>query len=257
MTAMETRTMYGFPLSTILFRVIGLLFLCLCIILLFLLFSLYIGLASSILLIIYVYVGIIRYKLRFLRLRERILQHMIDQAQISGDEIILDLGTGAGYIAIGFAKKLRSGHVYGIDKYHLATDGPFSQISDEMKINFFGNTYANAKHNAELEHQQDKVTFLQSDLVKTIPFTQHTFDVIVSSQFLYCIAESERAGVLDEIDRILKPSGRAVFFESTHFFGWDIHKVMAFFQQKKYKTTLVPVSEMSNKCYLIIEKPPS
>jgi ubiquinone/menaquinone biosynthesis C-methylase UbiE len=181
---------------------------------------------------------------------------MIDHAQISGDETILDLGTGAGYIAIGFARKLESGHVYGIDKYHLAKDGMFSKIADEMRINFFGNTSANAKRNAELENQQDKVTFLQSDIVKSIPFSQRIFDVIVSSQFLYCISESALPSVLEDIDRVLKPSGIVVFFESMHFFDWNIKTVKDFFHQKHYKTTLVKVKEMQNKCYLIGKKPP-
>jgi ubiquinone/menaquinone biosynthesis C-methylase UbiE len=180
---------------------------------------------------------------------------MIRLTNLKGDEKILDLGTGAGFIAIGFAKKLHSGHVYGIDKYHAITDGVFSRFWDEMKINFFGNTIINAERNAHLESQQKKVTFLQGDLTKQFPFSDNEFDIVVCSQFLYCIPDQLLQKVLKETDRILQPLGTIVFFESNRYLQWDIQGVFDFFIDKGYDVELYTVEEMSNKCYLYGKKP--
>jgi len=45
----------------------------------------------------------------------RMREEFIRQVRVEDGERILDVGTGSGFLAIGFAKKMRSGEVVGID----------------------------------------------------------------------------------------------------------------------------------------------
>jgi len=196
---------------------------------------------------IYAYFFVIHFKKTFSKKRFQILQKMIETVDVKDSEIILDLGTGAGYIAIGFAKKLNRGKVYGIDKYNLKPNGIFSKLFDIAKINFFGNTISNAKHNALVENQQNKTEFLEAELTQCFPFKNESFDVIVSSQFLYCIPQEKLSFVLSEINRVLKSDGMLVFFESKRFFNWDLNDVIDFYEEKGYQHKIIPLDEFKNK----------
>lgn len=251
---MQSKTMYGFPLFTILFH--GAMVISLA---LFTIFSIalygFIAIFLIFLIMLYVYFFVIQFKKIFSEKRFQILQKMIKVSNITGSEIILDLGTGAGYIAIGFAKKLDQGRVFGIDKYDLNSNGMFSKLFDVAKINFFGNTISNAKNNAVIEKQQNKTEFLEAELTQCFPFKTGSFDVIVSSQFLYCIPQKRLGFVLSEINRVLKPDGVLVFFESKRFFNWDFEYVINFFGEKGYKNKSISLDEFKGKMMYWARKP--
>jgi ubiquinone/menaquinone biosynthesis C-methylase UbiE len=179
---------------------------------------------------------------------------MIQKTNIHGNERILDIGTGSGYVAIHYAKNLITGSVIGIDKYELKTNGIFQSFIDELKINFFGNTLHNAKKNIQIEKVEKHVKIVKANLLKPFPFETDFFDVIVSSQFLYCIPHHQLNSVLKEIDRVLKNNGKLVFFESTRFMKWNIDQVQNFFKNKGYKVQIILLKYFSNKCIFIAEK---
>ncbi|MDG6218974.1 MAG: class I SAM-dependent methyltransferase [Candidatus Thermoplasmatota archaeon] len=252
---MNKNTRYGFPISSIFFQLCGMILL---ILLVVLTLSLKTFVFTSLLvgsLIVFWYLFIYLFRKRFFNLREKILRQMIDHANVKGSEYILDLGTGAGYIAVGFSKILSSAQIIGVDKFDQ--NKPVFKIGffEKIKINFFGNTVEQAKKNVTIEKAQDAVQLVKSDLQNHFPFIDHVFDTILSSQFLYCISQKKINEVLSEIDRVLKPSGKLIFFESKKFINWDIAHIDSFFKNKNYVTRIYQLEKMPNKCIFSAKKP--
>lgn len=249
--------MYGFPISSVFFQICGFIFLLLILFLMIIMdFTIGIFIVFMFILIFW-YVFVFHFKLRFSKVRHKILQSMISFADLDESEKILDLGTGAGYIAIGFSKVLPLGFVVGVDKYDQNTPVLGSNFFEELKINFFGNTLNQAKKNASLEKQEEKIMFVKSDLKHYFPFSDKSFHVVLSSQFLYCISKKKRERVLSEINRVLKPNGKLVFFESNKYVNWNIKDVESFFQSLNYKTEIDSLDYMTNKCIFYAKKPKS
>jgi ubiquinone/menaquinone biosynthesis C-methylase UbiE len=251
---MNAKTHYGYPISSIFFQVCGMILLSLLAILTIVLGIFYVTLLIIVLALLFWYFVIHQFKERFSQLRTTILVQMIDYARLNGHENILDLGTGAGYLAIGFSKAIQSGQVVGVDKYDQGTSVLGNNFFEELRINFFKNKLNQAKRNASIEKQMESILLVKSDLKKHFPFTTQSFDLILSSQFLYCIPRKKLDRVLWEIDRVLRPKGKLVFFESEKFLNWNISKVQAFFEALQYETRIYPLKKMSNKCILIAEK---
>ena len=111
-----------------------------------------------------------------------------------GNETVLDLGTGRGLLAIGAAKRLRTGTVVSIDDW---------QEED-------GNRLEAAQRNLDLARVHDRVE-LRSDDPRHIAFVDNSFDVVLSLMFLHHIQDARsRAKVCCEIARVLKPRGVAI-----------------------------------------------
>ena len=142
---MKNELMYGYPISSILLRIIGLIILLLLVFYMSLSFPPFVSILSYLTIPLAFYIFIIRFRIHFSSVRKKIVHEMIQRAHLKGNEKILDIGTGSGYIAIHFAKEIHSGSVIGIDKYDLKDKGLFHWFLDELKINFFGNSLANAK----------------------------------------------------------------------------------------------------------------
>ena len=109
--------MYGFPISSVFFQICGFIFLLITLFLMFVLDLFICSIMVSFSILIFWYIFVFRFKQRFSTLRNKILQSMVSLADLDKSEKILDLGTGAGYIAIGFSKVLNAGLVVGVDKY--------------------------------------------------------------------------------------------------------------------------------------------
>jgi arsenite methyltransferase len=251
---MNRNIMYGFPISSIFFQLCGMILIVILLIFTFLLENIIFTASIIIFMLIFWYIFIYTFNKRFLRIRKKILQQMINQATLKGDEQILDLGTGAGYIAIGFSKHLSSGKIVGVDKFDRKTSINKTNFFEEIKINFFGNTLEQAKKNASIEQRNENIYFVKSDLNHYFPFSDHSFNVILSSQFLYCIHPKNRKKVLSEIHRVLKPTGKLIFFESEKFINWDIGRIDDFFKKKKYVTQKIHLEKTSNKCIFLAKK---
>jgi len=239
---MKQKPNYGFPLYQVFSRA---LFAIIIIFLLILLtatqgLTVIVILICVLIVLIYFIFGVVLFKKKFLKYRKQLLKKMIDLADIKGDEIVLDLGTGAGFLAIGFANFLKNGKIYGVDRYDLKYDSLASKLFDKIKINFIGNTLKSAKRNAKIENQEEKCEFISADLTKPFNFDDDCFDIILSSQFLYCLSPQKRNSVLKEIDRVLKKGGKIIFFESTSFMSWDINEIKQFLENAGYNLDTIP-----------------
>ncbi len=253
---MTQKPNYGFPLSSIIFRIFfSMILLLIIIILICFQIPIFQILSISItLLLIYITIGIIYFKKRFLKFRKIILEKMIEYAKLEGNEKILDLGTGAGFLAIGFAKKITNGRIYGVDRFNLKYKNLLLNIKNIIKINFIGHTLKNAKNNAKIENVFKKSIFIKSDLTEKIDFPINTFDIIVSSQFLYCLPQNKRQYVFQEIDRVLKKNGKLIFFESKSFLSWNINIVKDFFEKKDYTVEIFKFKRYRTGCIFFAKK---
>ena len=127
----------------------------------------------------------------------KLRQKIISIAQPEENDVILDVGTGRGLHAIGFAKALQKCRVIGVD---IWSQTPLS-----------GNRIENALENAKIEGVSDKVEFKNAD-VRKLPFPDKYFDVVVCSFVLHNIRKEWRKA-LKEMIRVLKTSGKLVIAE--------------------------------------------
>jgi len=123
-----------------------------------------------------------------------------------------------------------------------------------IKINFIWNTLKIARGNAKIENVEKKCIFIQTDITKSLDFKDNYFDIIVASQFFYCIPYQKRMLVFQEINRVLKKGGKIIFFESKSFIKWKIEEVKDFFENIGYKIQLIPIDEFKKCCILYGEK---
>ncbi|XP_010487380.1 PREDICTED: uncharacterized protein LOC104765382 [Camelina sativa] len=121
----------------------------------------------------------------------------------------LDLGCGRGILLNAVATQLKktgsSGRVVGLDRSKRTT--------------------LSTLRTAKLEGVQEYVTCREGD-VRTLPFGDNYFDVVVSSVFVHTVgkehgqksveAAAERMRVLGEIVRVVKPGGLCVVWDLLH-----------------------------------------
>lgn len=144
--------------------------------------------------------GIMVWGSRFgkMRLGDRILSSI----PWRGDEQVLDVGCGRGLMLIGAAKRLTTGHAFGIDIW---------QTEDQS-----GNSAQTTLCNCQLEEVVHRVTLRDCD-ARTIDFPDATFDVVLSSWAIHNIYDAAgREQAVREIHRVLKPGGRLVIVDIKH-----------------------------------------
>jgi SAM-dependent methyltransferase len=141
-------------------------------------------------------VGMLDYSLRGkLRIRDRLLRSIA----WSGHERVLDVGCGRGLLLVGAAQRLTDGKAIGVDRW---VRGAVS-----------GNGPEAALRNAELAGVADRVEVREGDARK-LPFSDATFDVALSNFVLHELdTPAERAQMLSEITRTLKPGGRVALVD--------------------------------------------
>jgi len=127
---------------------------------------------------------------------------IFDSLALRGDEKVLDVGCGSGLLLNEAARQLSTGKATGIDIW-----APHSG----------GGNYTLLMKNAKAEGVADKIEFKQAD-VRKLPFSDASFDVIVSSGALHHISRdrTEHEQAINEILRVLKPGGRIALMDITH-----------------------------------------
>jgi arsenite methyltransferase len=133
-----------------------------------------------------------------LQLRER----LIDLVELKGDEKVLDAGCGRGLMTIGAAKRLKTGKATGVDVWDATV--------------LSGNSSDAAKLNAKLEGVADKVRFETGDIRKLV-YPEKSYDVAMSAVAIHNFRDQEdRAKVVRELWRVLKPGGRILIADIFH-----------------------------------------
>ncbi|HEY4362926.1 MAG TPA: class I SAM-dependent methyltransferase [Bryobacteraceae bacterium] len=123
-----------------------------------------------------------------LEAREKIL----DALALTGEERVLDWGTGRGLMLVGVAKRLKGGRVTGLD------------FTSEAEA---------ARANAKAEGVLDKVRVDAGDPLKMTYPDKH-YDVVVSALALHQVADQDdRDQAIREMLRVLKPGGRIAIYD--------------------------------------------
>jgi SAM-dependent methyltransferase len=131
------------------------------------------------------------------KLRQR--DAILDQVALHGDEHVLDVGTGHGLMAIGAAKRLRTGRAVGVDIWRQRDQAD--------------NTRDSALRNVESEGVTNRCTVQDGD-VRALPFPDDSFDVVLAFFALHNVPGAEGKGqACREIARVLKPGGRVFDYD--------------------------------------------
>ncbi len=124
--------------------------------------------------------------------RDRVL----DTIAWRGNERVLDVGTGAGLLLVGAAKRAIAGRAYGIDIWN----------QDDLS----NNSVARAMVNISAERVVDRVE-IRSEDARKMSFGDRTFDVVVSMLCIHNIpSEAGQDEALAEIARVLDKGGTAL-----------------------------------------------
>lgn len=121
---------------------------------------------------------------------ENILLTLIEKGELKPGENVLDVGSGPGWLAIKAARRVgENGKVFGID----ITPGMLKRAID----------------NASAEGVSRICEFREGNALE-IPFSNETFDLVLSNFMLHALSEDEKQVAISEFYRVLKPNGRAV-----------------------------------------------
>ncbi len=125
-------------------------------------------------------------------------QIMMNAVTWRGDERVLDVGCGNGFLLVEAAKRLTTGKATGIDLWK--TDAG-QQTADA------------AWHNAQLSGVADRIEVKNVD-ARNMPFENNSFDVIVSSLMLHHAgSRADRQQAIQEMIRVVKPGGTIVLYD--------------------------------------------
>lgn len=135
--------------------------------------------------------------------KPRIISKLMEELDLKGDEILLDVGCGRGLTLIEAAKRLPNGKACGIDIW---------SSKDQSR-----NQMEEALINAETEGVRGRIEIQTADM-RSIPYPDASFDVVISALAIHNVpSREERNEALSEILRVLKPGGKISLF--------DIHQV--------------------------------
>jgi len=158
----------------------------------------------------------------FLEERLRIREELIKLVQPKEGDRVLDVGTGGGLLAIGFAKAAKDVRAIGIDLW-VPGGG--------------GTSLKTAKRNAEIEGVADRVEFRKAD-ARDIPYPDNYFDIVVASFVLHMIYRN-RDLAFKEMIRVLKSRGKFAVIEPLGGYKWrideDLKRKLANFGLKNVK----------------------
>jgi ubiquinone/menaquinone biosynthesis C-methylase UbiE len=125
-------------------------------------------------------------------------RRMLDAVPWRGDERVLDVGCGNGFLLVEAAKRLTTGKATGIDIW--LTDA--GQQSGEA-----------VWRNARLEGVADRIEVRDAD-ARAVPFADGTFDVVLASLMLHHAGgAADRERVLREMARVVKPTGTVLLYD--------------------------------------------
>ena len=132
------------------------------------------------------------------RVRQAARRRMLESVSWRGDEHVLDVGCGNGFLLCEAAKQLRTGRATGIDVWKVEAGEQSSQI---------------ARRNARVEGVAERIDIRNAD-ARAMPFDDHSLDVIMASLMLHHAGGSaDRDQVMREMVRVLKPGGTMLLYD--------------------------------------------
>lgn len=136
-----------------------------------------------------------------LRGKFRVWERVLDDADLAGDEQVLDLGCGRGAVLVAAARRLPAGRVTGVDLW----------TKDQS-----GNSPGATRANAAAVGVADRIDVGTSDMTD-LPFAEESFDVVTAALAIHNIRSPEgRLMALDEAMRVLRPGGQLLVADITH-----------------------------------------
>lgn len=151
---------------------------------------------------------------------------MLSLVDWTGNEQVLDIGTGKGLLMIGAAKRLTTGKSIGIDIWNAE--------------DLTGNNVEAALTNAVIEGVKNKVEVLNENAI-SMSFADNTFDAIFTNMCLHNIYNKEgRQTACAEIKRVLKPGCPAIIADFRHMKEYKNN-----FDQLGLQTKLLPANYLT------------
>jgi arsenite methyltransferase len=124
---------------------------------------------------------------------------LFEELNLSGEERVLDVGCGRGFVLVSAASRLKSGSAVGIDIW---------RSKDQS-----GNTKANCEKNLAAAGVADKAEVITADAT-SMPFGDSEFDVVLASLSLGAIPVGRhREQAVAEMVRVLRTGGRLVILD--------------------------------------------
>ena len=139
--------------------------------------------------------------------KTRTRDYILDLADSGDSETVLDVGTGAGLLLVGAAKRALHGRVVGIDLW----------ASKDLS----NNAATTTTRNLVAEGVTDRAEVQTGD-ARALAFPDASFDRVVSLLCIHNIEDkAEQAQACREIARVLKPGGRVVIgdYVPTHAYA--------------------------------------
>jgi len=132
------------------------------------------------------------------QVRMRARQRIMDAVGWRGDETVLDVGCGNGFLLVEAAKRLTTGRATGIDLWKAHAGG---QSADAVR------------RNAAIEGVAEKVELADVD-ARRMPFGDGSFDVVMSSLMLHHAGgRADREQVVAEMMRVARPGARVLLYD--------------------------------------------
>jgi ubiquinone/menaquinone biosynthesis C-methylase UbiE len=116
--------------------------------------------------------------------RAREVGALLEAIELSGDEVVLDIGAGPGLVTLALAERLPHGHVIALD------------LSPEMQARLLAN--------AEKRGLADRVQAVEADAVAT-GLDGGAVDLAVSNMLLHELLDLD--ALLHELSRVVRPGG--------------------------------------------------
>lgn len=128
----------------------------------------------------------------------------LDILNLSGDEVVVDVGCGSGFYSIQVAERLDIGRLLCVD------------VSEEMLAHL---------RRKVLRLKLDRRVDIHTGGATDLPLEDGIADLAISTALFHELEQPERA--MDELTRVLKPGGRVVIadFRATDFFEQRIKHV--------------------------------
>jgi demethylmenaquinone methyltransferase/2-methoxy-6-polyprenyl-1,4-benzoquinol methylase/phosphoethanolamine N-methyltransferase len=134
----------------------------------------------------------------FLGRLEQIWQRLIDKAELSLGERVVDVGCGTGKVPLLVTKfVLPGGEVFGID------------ASAEM--------IAIARKRAK---DADVEVEFRRSVMEDLPFPDNCFEVVLSCQALHHVPRDAKIQALSKMQRVLRPGGRLLLLDHGKPYRW-------------------------------------